>query len=160
MEWRWLCFTLLPCVIWCLSVEIVLPFWMDSIQVLSILRSGLKHILLAFSWEKRQAISCCHRKYFDFHTHFILCLHKCLFLSLIKIPMIFAKAYIDNCYYLVGKEGEDLLHEVASRYVEGMKDMEGRKPGPSSILGKWVMSKEAWPNFRGAVGAWMTEEHC
>ncbi|XP_027014852.2 ADP-ribosylhydrolase ARH1-like [Tachysurus fulvidraco] len=34
-----------------------------------------------------------------------------------------------------GKEGEDLLHEVASRYVEGMKDMEGRKPGPSSILG-------------------------
>lgn len=98
--------------------------------------SGLKHILLAFSWEKRQAISCCHWKYFDFHTHFILCLHKCLFLSLIKIPMIFAKAYIDNCYYLVGKEGEDLLHEVASRYVEGMKDMEGRKPGPSSILGK------------------------
>ncbi|KAL6474911.1 hypothetical protein MHYP_G00159510 [Metynnis hypsauchen] len=34
-----------------------------------------------------------------------------------------------------GKEGEELLHEVASRYVEGMKDMEGRKPGPSSILG-------------------------
>ncbi|XP_037546950.1 protein ADP-ribosylarginine hydrolase [Nematolebias whitei] len=34
-----------------------------------------------------------------------------------------------------GKTGEDLLHEVAARYVEGMKDMEGRKPGPSSILG-------------------------
>ncbi|KPP71369.1 Protein ADP-ribosylarginine hydrolase-like [Scleropages formosus] len=34
-----------------------------------------------------------------------------------------------------GKEGEDLLHEVAFRYVEGMKDMEGRKPGPSSIWG-------------------------
>ncbi|XP_030630091.1 ADP-ribosylarginine hydrolase [Chanos chanos] len=34
-----------------------------------------------------------------------------------------------------GKEGEELLHEVAFRYVEGMKDMEGRKPGPSSILG-------------------------
>lgn len=34
-----------------------------------------------------------------------------------------------------GKEGEELYHEVASRYVEGMKDMEGRKPGPSSILG-------------------------
>uniref|UniRef100_A0A3B4D3I3 ADP-ribosylarginine hydrolase n=1 Tax=Pygocentrus nattereri TaxID=42514 RepID=A0A3B4D3I3_PYGNA len=34
-----------------------------------------------------------------------------------------------------GKEGEELLQEVASRYVEGMKDMEGRKPGPSSILG-------------------------
>ncbi|XP_016113724.1 ADP-ribosylarginine hydrolase [Sinocyclocheilus grahami] len=34
-----------------------------------------------------------------------------------------------------GKAGEELLHEVAFRYVEGMKDMEGRKPGPSSILG-------------------------
>ncbi|XP_028825688.1 ADP-ribosylarginine hydrolase isoform X1 [Denticeps clupeoides] len=34
-----------------------------------------------------------------------------------------------------GKEGEELLHEVASNYVEAMKDMEGRKPGPSSILG-------------------------
>lgn len=28
------------------------------------------------------------------------------------------------------------MHEVAARYVEAMKDMEGRKPGPSSILGK------------------------
>ncbi|XP_059180825.1 ADP-ribosylarginine hydrolase isoform X1 [Centropristis striata] len=34
-----------------------------------------------------------------------------------------------------GKGGEELLHEVAARYVEGMKDMDGRKPGPSSILG-------------------------
>ncbi|XP_073683879.1 ADP-ribosylhydrolase ARH1-like isoform X2 [Garra rufa] len=34
-----------------------------------------------------------------------------------------------------GKAGEELLHEVAFRYVEGMKDMEGRKPGPSSIIG-------------------------
>ncbi|CAM4708748.1 unnamed protein product [Leuciscus chuanchicus] len=34
-----------------------------------------------------------------------------------------------------GKVGEELLHEVAFRYVEGMNDMEGRKPGPSSILG-------------------------
>ncbi|XP_004080352.1 ADP-ribosylarginine hydrolase isoform X1 [Oryzias latipes] len=34
-----------------------------------------------------------------------------------------------------GKTGEELLHEVAARYVEGMKDMDGRKPGPSSILG-------------------------
>ncbi|XP_061823785.1 ADP-ribosylarginine hydrolase isoform X1 [Nerophis lumbriciformis] len=34
-----------------------------------------------------------------------------------------------------GKPGEELLQEVAARYVEGMKDMEGRKPGPSSILG-------------------------
>ncbi|XP_061911730.1 ADP-ribosylarginine hydrolase isoform X3 [Entelurus aequoreus] len=36
---------------------------------------------------------------------------------------------------LAGKPGEELLQEVAARYVEGMKDMEGRKPGPSSILG-------------------------
>ncbi|XP_027145418.1 ADP-ribosylarginine hydrolase isoform X3 [Larimichthys crocea] len=34
-----------------------------------------------------------------------------------------------------GKTGEELLHEVAARYVEGMKDMDGRKPGPSSMLG-------------------------
>ncbi|XP_063337356.1 ADP-ribosylarginine hydrolase isoform X1 [Pelmatolapia mariae] len=34
-----------------------------------------------------------------------------------------------------GKTGEELMHEVAARYVEAMKDMEGRKPGPSSILG-------------------------
>ncbi|TRY58254.1 hypothetical protein DNTS_028672 [Danionella cerebrum] len=34
-----------------------------------------------------------------------------------------------------GKDGEELLHKVAFCYVEGMKDMEGRKPGPSSILG-------------------------
>ncbi|MEQ2190141.1 hypothetical protein GOODEAATRI_032712 [Goodea atripinnis] len=36
---------------------------------------------------------------------------------------------------LTGKTGEELLHEVAARYVEAMKDMDGRKPGPSSILG-------------------------
>ncbi|XP_056882650.1 ADP-ribosylhydrolase ARH1-like [Takifugu flavidus] len=34
-----------------------------------------------------------------------------------------------------GKTGEELLHEVAARYVEGMKDMDGRAPGPSSIWG-------------------------
>ncbi|XP_020792363.1 ADP-ribosylhydrolase ARH1-like isoform X2 [Boleophthalmus pectinirostris] len=34
-----------------------------------------------------------------------------------------------------GKVGEEVLHDVAARYVEGMKDMDGRKPGPSSILG-------------------------
>ncbi|KAF7659508.1 hypothetical protein LDENG_00296030 [Lucifuga dentata] len=34
-----------------------------------------------------------------------------------------------------GKEGEELLHEVAARYVEGMKDMDGRAPGPSSMCG-------------------------
>lgn len=43
---------------------------------------------------------------------------------------------IVNCLCVIGKESEELLHEVAFRYVEGMKDMEGRKPGPSSILGK------------------------
>lgn len=41
-----------------------------------------------------------------------------------------------------GKEGEDLLHEVAYHYVEGMKDMEGRKPGPSSILGKKQINEQ------------------
>ncbi|XP_074411036.1 ADP-ribosylhydrolase ARH1-like isoform X3 [Zonotrichia albicollis] len=34
-----------------------------------------------------------------------------------------------------GLEGEPLLQELAQRYVVAMGDMEGRKPGPSSILG-------------------------
>ncbi|XP_076008469.1 ADP-ribosylhydrolase ARH1-like [Genypterus blacodes] len=34
-----------------------------------------------------------------------------------------------------GKTGRELLHDVAAHYVEGMKDMEGRAPGPSSMLG-------------------------
>ncbi|XP_058708368.1 ADP-ribosylhydrolase ARH1-like [Poecile atricapillus] len=34
-----------------------------------------------------------------------------------------------------GLEGEPLLQELARRYVTAMGDMEGRKPGPSSILG-------------------------
>nr|XP_030143200.3 protein ADP-ribosylarginine hydrolase-like isoform X2 [Taeniopygia guttata] len=34
-----------------------------------------------------------------------------------------------------GLEGEALLQELARRYVAAMGDMEGRKPGPSSILG-------------------------
>ncbi|NWI07190.1 ADPRH hydrolase, partial [Tichodroma muraria] len=34
-----------------------------------------------------------------------------------------------------GLEGEPLLQELARRYVAAMGDMEGRKPGPSSILG-------------------------
>ncbi|XP_068610607.1 ADP-ribosylarginine hydrolase isoform X2 [Brachionichthys hirsutus] len=34
-----------------------------------------------------------------------------------------------------GKGGEELLHEVAARYVEGMKDMDGRWPGNSCIRG-------------------------
>ncbi|MEQ2276364.1 hypothetical protein XENORESO_018547, partial [Xenotaenia resolanae] len=38
-----------------------------------------------------------------------------------------------------GKTGEELLHEVAARYMEAMKDMDGRKPGPSSILGKFSL---------------------
>lgn len=44
---------------------------------------------------------------------------------------------------LAAKDGEELLHEVAFRYVEGMKDMEGRKPGPSSILGMKLMFHNA-----------------
>ncbi|XP_069725368.1 ADP-ribosylhydrolase ARH1-like isoform X2 [Phaenicophaeus curvirostris] len=34
-----------------------------------------------------------------------------------------------------GLEGEPLLQELAHRYVAAMGDMEGRKPGPTSILG-------------------------
>lgn len=36
-----------------------------------------------------------------------------------------------------GLEGEPLLQELAHRYVAAMGDMEGRKPGPTSILGEW-----------------------
>ncbi|NWQ98873.1 ADPRH hydrolase, partial [Burhinus bistriatus] len=36
-----------------------------------------------------------------------------------------------------GLEGEPLLQELARRYVAAMGDMEGRKPGPTSILGEW-----------------------
>ncbi|XP_072273377.1 uncharacterized protein [Pyxicephalus adspersus] len=35
-----------------------------------------------------------------------------------------------------GKLDEELYHELATRYVSAMSDMEGRKPGPTSILGK------------------------
>ncbi|NXA62113.1 ADPRH hydrolase, partial [Mohoua ochrocephala] len=42
-----------------------------------------------------------------------------------------------------GLEGEALLQELARRYVAAMGDMEGRKPGPSSILG------ERGPRVRG-----------
>ncbi|XP_066484326.1 ADP-ribosylhydrolase ARH1-like [Tiliqua scincoides] len=34
-----------------------------------------------------------------------------------------------------GKDGEPLFQELARRYVDAMNDMEGRKPGPTSILG-------------------------
>lgn len=44
-------------------------------------------------------------------------------------------------FSFAGKTGEELLHEVAARYVEAMKDMDGRKPGPSSILGELQTSK-------------------
>nr|DBA19081.1 TPA: hypothetical protein GDO54_014956 [Pyxicephalus adspersus] len=33
-----------------------------------------------------------------------------------------------------GKLDEELYHELAKRYVSAMSDMEGRKPGPTSIL--------------------------
>lgn len=36
-----------------------------------------------------------------------------------------------------GLEGEPLLQELARCYVAAMSDMEGRKPGPTSILGEW-----------------------
>lgn len=52
---------------------------------------------------------------------------------------------------LTGKGGEELLHDVAVRYVEGMKDMEGRKPGPSSILG------EKTPSFFNNITVMGTE---
>ncbi|KAG8543993.1 hypothetical protein GDO81_023287 [Engystomops pustulosus] len=34
-----------------------------------------------------------------------------------------------------GKLGEELYDDLAARYVTAMSDMEGRKPGPTSILG-------------------------
>ncbi|KAK2818837.1 hypothetical protein Q5P01_024398 [Channa striata] len=34
-----------------------------------------------------------------------------------------------------GKTGEELLHDVAARYVEAMKDMDERAPGNATILG-------------------------
>ncbi|CAH2308133.1 ADP-ribosylarginine hydrolase-like [Pelobates cultripes] len=34
-----------------------------------------------------------------------------------------------------GKVEEELYHELATRYISAMSDMEGRKPGPTSILG-------------------------
>ncbi|NWY96428.1 ADPRH hydrolase, partial [Loxia curvirostra] len=45
-----------------------------------------------------------------------------------------------------GLEGEPLLQELARRYVAAMGDMEGRKPGPSSILG------EQSPRTQGEAG--------
>ncbi|KAM8837902.1 ADP-ribosylarginine hydrolase isoform 2-T2 [Spinachia spinachia] len=47
-----------------------------------------------------------------------------------------------------GKAGEDLLHEVAARYVEGMKDTAGRKPGPSTILGASQLKPGEEEGFR------------
>lgn len=52
-----------------------------------------------------------------------------------------AKAHVISCCYLVGKEGEELLHEVAFHYKEGMKDMSGRAPGAASIRGKQKKQK-------------------
>lgn len=51
-----------------------------------------------------------------------------------------------------GLEGEPLLQELARRYVAAMGDMEGRKPGPSSMLG------EQGPRIRGQAGG-LREPH-
>ncbi|NXX68896.1 ADPRH hydrolase, partial [Spizella passerina] len=51
-----------------------------------------------------------------------------------------------------GLEGEPLLQELAQRYVAAMGDMEGRKPGPSSILGEQGGPEEPGRG-RGAQGA-------
>uniref|UniRef100_A0A8C7WGZ3 ADP-ribosylarginine hydrolase n=1 Tax=Oncorhynchus mykiss TaxID=8022 RepID=A0A8C7WGZ3_ONCMY len=51
-----------------------------------------------------------------------------------------------------GKEGEELLQDVAARYVEGMKDMEGRKPGPSSILGRELKGASECPYSPDGTG--------
>ncbi|NXT61975.1 ADPRH hydrolase, partial [Chaetops frenatus] len=50
-----------------------------------------------------------------------------------------------------GLEGEALLQELARRYVAAMGDMEGRKPGPSSILGE--QGPRIWGEASGAQGA-------
>lgn len=50
--------------------------------------------------------------------------------------LIWPILWFEQVVSLTGKIGEELLHEVAARYVEGMKDMDGRKPGPSSIWGE------------------------
>ncbi|XP_039620792.1 ADP-ribosylarginine hydrolase [Polypterus senegalus] len=49
---------------------------------------------------------------------------------------------------VAGKEGDELLQELAFRYVEAMKDMEGRKPGPTSILGTSQLKPGAPLGFR------------
>lgn len=43
----------------------------------------------------------------------------------------------------LGKEGEGLLHEVASHYIIGMKDMNERAPGHTTVNGK----KQKWIFF-------------
>ncbi|CAJ0966980.1 unnamed protein product [Ranitomeya imitator] len=39
-----------------------------------------------------------------------------------------------------GKQNDELYHDLAARYVSAMTDMEGRKPGPTSILGTSQLS--------------------
>ncbi|NXL55097.1 ADPRH hydrolase, partial [Podilymbus podiceps] len=50
-----------------------------------------------------------------------------------------------------GLEGEPLLQELARRYVAAMDDMEGRKPGPTSILGEW--GPRVWGESGGVRGS-------
>ncbi|NXY87403.1 ADPRH hydrolase, partial [Alcedo cyanopectus] len=52
-----------------------------------------------------------------------------------------------------GLEGEPLLQELARCYVAAMGDMEGRKPGPTSILGEWNL--RGWRDSGGVGGGLM-----
>ncbi|NXT19394.1 ADPRH hydrolase, partial [Syrrhaptes paradoxus] len=54
-----------------------------------------------------------------------------------------------------GLEGEPLLQELARRYVAAMGDMEGRKPGPTSILGEW--GPGVWGDPGGVGGSHVPE---
>ncbi|KAF5891644.1 protein ADP-ribosylarginine hydrolase-like, partial [Clarias magur] len=47
-----------------------------------------------------------------------------------------------------GKEGEELLHEVAFHYKKGMKDMSGRSPGGATINGVHQLKPGAKGGYR------------
>lgn len=64
-----------------------------------------------------------------------------------KQPAWLTGLQFDHAVSHTGKKGEELLHEVAARYVEGMKDMDGRAPGPSSILGENIFESHITINY-------------